>query len=174
MMRKRVWITALVMVLLLVVGVTVVQAQTNGSIRGTIYNDANADGACGEGDSTIAGVPIDFTHSGGYVVTLTSGNDGTYGLAGVSLGTWSVAVKPLEGWRATSQSPIEVTLTAGVNSVGGVNFCLAQGTTTTPPPTTLPESGAVMPPALLIAAVAGVLLLVAGMALLIRERRAAG
>lgn len=177
-MRKRFWITLLVVVLLLVTGVTVVQAQQqNGSIRGTIYNDTNADGVCGAAgttDATISGVPIQFTHQNGHTVTLTSGNDGTYGLAGVSVGTWSVEVQPLQGWRTTSLSPIVVTLTAENNSVGNVNFCLAQTTATaTPvPPTTLPESGATAPPILLIAAGLGALLLIAGMALIINDRRA--
>lgn len=183
-MRKRLWITLLVVVLLLVTGVTVVQAQQqNGSIRGTIYNDTNADGVCGAAgttDATISGVPIQFTHQNGHTVTLTSGNDGTYGLAGVSVGTWSVAVQPLQGWRTTSLSPIVVTLTAENNSVGNVNFCLAQVTATQPiaptptpvPPTTLPESGATAPPILLIAAGLGALLLIAGMALIINDRRA--
>jgi hypothetical protein len=170
-MQKRVWITLLV-VLLLLVGATAVQAQENGAIRGTLYNDANADGVCGEGDETISGVPVEFTHSGGYNVTLTSGTDGTYGLAGVTVGSWTVEVQPLTGWRATSESPLSVNLSAEFNSAGDINFCLAEGTSTTP--TTLPASGAIVPPTLLIAAVAGVLSLVAGLALILRERRAAG
>ena len=181
-MRKRIWLTILLVILLLAVGVTAAQAQTtNGAIRGTLYNDTNADGVCGEGDPTVSGVPIDFTHSGGHTITLTSANDGTYGLASVSLGTWSVVAKPLEGWATTSASPIVVTLTAEVNAVNNINFCLAQVTATqpiaptptpVPPPTTLPESGAELPPTLLIAVVAGALLLVTGMVLIFRERRA--
>ncbi|MFN2223977.1 MAG: SdrD B-like domain-containing protein [Chloroflexota bacterium] len=171
MMQKKVWLTLLV-VLLLLVGATAVQAQENGAIRGTIYKDANADGVCGTGDEIIAGVPVKFTHSGGYSVTLNSGSDGTYGLAGVTVGSWTVDVQPPTGWRATSETPLAVNLSAQVNSVGDVNFCLAQGTTSTP--TTLPASGAVVPPSLLIAAAAGVLLLIAGLALIFRERRVTG
>jgi hypothetical protein len=170
-MQKKVWITLLV-VLLVLVGATAVQAQENGAIRGTIFKDANADGVCGTGDETIAGVPVKFTHSGGYSVTLNSGGDGTYGLAGVTVGSWTVAVQPPTGWRATSETPLTVTLSSAFNSAGDVDFCLAQGTSTTP--TTLPASGAVVPPALLVAAAAGVLLLVAGLALILRERRAIG
>jgi hypothetical protein len=170
-MQKKVWLT-LVVILLLLAGATAVQAQENGAIRGTIYKDANADGVCGTGDETIAGVPVKFTHSGGYNVTLNSGNDGTYGLAGVAVGSWTVEVQPQTGWRATSETPLIVNLTAAFNSVGDVNFCLAQGTSSTV--TTLPASGALVPPVLLAAAAAGVLLLVAGLALILRERRAAG
>jgi hypothetical protein len=183
-MRKRMWIAILLVVLLLAVGVTIAQAQaTNGAIRGTLYNDTNADGVCGaEGDPTVSGVPIEFTHSGGHTITLTSGNDGSYGLASVSLGTWSVAVKPLDGWTTTSLSPIVVTLTETNNTASNINFCLAQVTATQPiaptptpvPPTTLPESGASGPPTLLIAAGLGAILLLAGMALIIHERRTTG
>lgn len=170
-MRKRIWLTLLV-VLLLLVGATAVQAQENGAIRGTIYNDANADGVCGEADETVSSVPVKFTHSGGYNVTLNSGSDGTYGLAGVTVGSWTVEVQPPTGWRATSKTPLTVNLTAAANSVGNVNFCLAQGTASTP--TTLPASGAVVPPILLVTALTGVLLLLAGMGLILRERRATG
>ncbi len=170
-MQKKVWLTLLV-VLLLLAGATAVQAQENGAIRGTIYKDANADGVCGTGDETVADVPVKFTHSGGYNVTLNSGSDGTYGLAGVTVGSWTVEVQPPTGWRATSESPLTVSLSAQFNSVGDVNFCLAQGTTSTP--TTLPASGAVVPPALVAAAAAGVLLLVAGIGLILHERRVTG
>ena len=182
-MRKRIWLTILLVVLLLAVGVTAAQAQaSNGAIRGTLYNDTNADGVCGEGDPTVSGVPIEFTHSGGHTITLTSGNDGTYGLAGVSIGTWSVAAQPLQGWTTTSASPIVVTLTAEVNTASNENFCLAQVTVTQPiaptptpvPPTTLPESGAESPPTIWVASIAGAALQFVGMALIIRERRATG
>ena len=182
-MRKRVWFTILLVVLVLAVGVTAVQAQaSNGAIRGTLYNDTNADGVCGEGDPTVSGVPINFTHSGGHTITLTSGNDGTYGLASVSLGTWSVAVQPLEGWTTTSLTPIVVTLTETNNTAGNINFCLAQVTATQPiaptptpvPPATLPESGATTGPSILIAAAVGAVLLFAGLALIVRDRRVTG
>ncbi|UCG26040.1 MAG: hypothetical protein JSW55_08670, partial [Chloroflexota bacterium] len=61
-MRKRVWLTVLLVVLLLAIGATAVQAQTvKGAIRGTVYHDTNADGVCGDGDPTLASIPIDFT-----------------------------------------------------------------------------------------------------------------
>lgn len=178
-MRKRIWLTVLLVLLLLTIGATVVQAQaTNGAIRGTLYQDANADGICGAGDPTISGVPVEFAPDGGQTITLVSGADGTYGLASVTLGTWRVAAKPLEGWVTTSLTPIVVVLSTAQPTSENVNFCLAQGTTSNPtptpvpPPTTLPESGAVLPPALLAVAVLGGVLLLAGMGLIVRDRRA--
>jgi len=172
-MRKRIWLTVLLVLLLLTIGATVVQAQTNGAIRGTLYQDADSDGICGAGDPTISGVPVDFTPDGGQTITLVSGSDGTYGLASVTLGTWRVSARPLEGWVTTSLTPIVVVLSTGQPTSENVNFCLAQGGPTQPlPPATLPESGAVLPPALLAAAVLGGVLLLDGMGLIARDRRA--
>jgi len=189
-MRKRKLFTILLVVLLLAVGVTAAQAQeSNGAIRGILFNDTNADGVCGEGDATVSGVPVNFTHSGGHTITLTSGTDGTYGLAGVSLGTWTVAAQPLQGWSTTSLTPIVVTLTTTNNAAAGINFCLAQVTATQPiaptptpipgtptpvPPTTLPESGSGAPPPLQLAVVVGAVLLLLGLGLIVRDRRATG
>ncbi len=175
-MNKRTWLPILLVVLLLVIGVTAVQAQTsNGAIRGTIYQDANADGVCGAGDPIIAGVPVDFAPDGGQTITLNSGVDGTYGLVSVTLATWRVTAKPPAGYATTSESTIVVVLNTENPVAENVNFCLAQSTTTaTPPPTTLPDSGAAAPPILLIAAALGAVLLFAGIGLIARDRRAAG
>ncbi|UCG24432.1 MAG: hypothetical protein JSW55_00030 [Chloroflexota bacterium] len=175
-MRKRMWLTVLLVVLLLVIGVSAVQAQTTvkGAIRGTVYNDTNADGVCGDGDPTLASIPIDFTPDGGQTISLITGADGTYGLASVTLATWRVTVKPPAGWVATSQSTITVVLSTEQPVAENVNFCLAQTTTGTTPPTTLPESGASAPPILLITAVLGVALLLAGTGLIVRDLRATG
>ena len=135
-MRKRIWLAVLLVLLLLVIGATAVQAQTNGTIRGTLYQDANSDGICGAGDPTISGVPVEFTPDGGQTITLVSGADGTYGLAAVTLGTWRVTAKPLQGWVTTSLTPIVVVLSAEQPTSENVNFCLAQGGPTQPLPAT--------------------------------------
>lgn len=186
-MRKRNWLIVLLVLLLMAVGAAAVQAQTTGAISGTIYQDTNADGICGEGDPTMSGVPILFTpDGGGGVITLISGSDGTYGLAAVTLGTWRVAARPPQGWMTTSLTPIVVVLSTAQPNSQNVNFCLAPGTSPTPtptptpvltptpvpPPSTLPESGATFPPALLAAVVLGAVLLLAGMGLIARDRRA--
>jgi hypothetical protein len=170
------WLTVLLVILLLALGVTAVQAQTTvkGAIRGTIYQDTNADGVCGDGDPTLASIPIDFAPDGGQTISLISGADGTYGLASVTLGTWRVTAKPAEGRVTTSQATITVVLSTEQSVAENVNFCLAQSTSGSTPPTTLPESGASAPPILLITAVMGVALLVAGTGLIVRDQRAAG
>lgn len=172
-MRKRMWLTILLVLLLLVIGVTAVQAQTvKGAIRGTVYNDTNADGVCGDGDPILASIPIDFAPDGGQTISLITGADGTYGLASVTLATWRVTVKPPAGWVATSQSTIVVVLSTEQPVAENVNFCLAS--TGSVPPATLPESGASVPPMLLITAALGVALLLAGTGLIVRDQRTTG
>jgi hypothetical protein len=175
-MRKRMWLTVLLVVLLLALGVTAVQAQTTvkGAIRGTIYHDTNADGVCGDGDPTLASIPIDFAPDGGQTISLITGADGTYGLASVTLATWRVTAKPPEGWVTSSQATITVVLSTEQPVAENANFCLAQTTTGTTPPPTLPESGASVPPVLLMAAALGVALLIAGTGLIVRDQRTAG
>ncbi len=141
----------------------------NGSIRGTVYQDANSDGKCGGGDPVMAGVPIRFSSGGNAPIYLQTGSNGTYGLVAVSYATWQVSAEPPAGWVVSSAKTIDVTL---VNEDGkkialGVDFCVAQagtggggGSTTL-----LPEAGAPIAPALLGAVLGGMLLIAAGLGL---------
>lgn len=143
-----------------------------GSIRGTVYEDKNADGKCvGTGEPGLPGVTIEFVSTDGEtVVFLGSGDDGTYGLVAAGLGTWTVTAKPPKGWAVTSQNPIEVFLDTNRNLILGVDFCVVKGTGTTGA-VVLPESGAVISPALVGALIAGSSLVVAGAGLEWRRRR---
>ena len=176
-MRKTSWFTLLLALLLLAVGATSVQAQTavKGAIRGTVYQDANADGVCGAGDSTLAGVRIDFTPEGGQTMSLLTTSDGSYGLASITLGTWRVTVWPSTGWVTTSQQTLVVVLASEQNTAENVNFCLAQQSTSGGGgSSTLPESGVFAPPIILVAAAVSIVLMLAGMALIVFARRTAG
>lgn len=144
-------------------------APLNGSIRGTVYQDANGDGKCGGSDPVAAGVPIRFSSGGNTPIYLQTGSNGTYGLVAVSYATWQVSAEPPAGWVVSSAKTIDVTL---VNEDGkkialGVDFCLAQAGTgggggSTP---LLPEAGAPIAPALLGAVLGGMLLIAAGVGL---------
>jgi len=171
-MYKRTWLIILLLVLSLAIGVAAVQAQTNGAIRGTIYQDTNSDGVCGAGDPIIASVPVEFAPDGGQTITLVSGIDGTYGLVAATLGTWRVTAVAPSGYTTTSEPTIVVVLNEENPVAEGINFCLAQSGATPTPPTTLPESGAAVPPTLLAAAILGAVLLFAGIGLIVRDRRA--
>jgi hypothetical protein len=100
--------------------------ETKGSIRGTVYQDLNADGACSS-EPTLAGVPIKFVSDQGDTVFLQSGANGTYGLVAAGLGTWTVTAEPGAGMIVTSQNPLQVFLGVDNTLALNVNFCIADG-----------------------------------------------
>lgn len=174
-MRKIIGVIVLLALLLLAARATSVQAQTavKGAIRGTVFQDANADGVCGAGDPVMAGVRIDFMLQGGQPISLVTFSDGTYGLASINLGTWQVTARPPQGWVTTSLQTIAVTLTAEQNTADNVNFCLSQQSSSGGDGgNTLPDSGVFVPPALLVAAAVSIALMLAGAALVVFARRA--
>jgi hypothetical protein len=148
-------------------------SDPRGSIRGTVYEDLNADGRCvGTGEPALAGVTIQFvSNDGNATVYLYSGDNGTYGLVAAGLGTWTVTAQPPAGHVVTSKNPLQVFLGPEEDQqlVLGVDFCVYKGTTivvppifippgVVAPPVFLPESGARVAPA-----VGGIMLLGAGL-----------
>jgi SdrD B-like domain len=173
-MRKTSWLIALLLLLFLSAGATTVQAQTaaKGAIRGTVYQDANADGVCGAGDPVMAGVQINFASVGAQPVSLVTFSDGTYGLASINLGTWQVTAQPPQGWVTTSLQTVSVTITSENNSANNVNFCLAQQNTSGGDGSnTLPESGVSVPPVLLVATVTTIAMMLVGIVMIAFARR---
>lgn len=160
------------LILLLMSGAVYAQSDPGGSIRGTIYDDQNADGKCvGTGEPTLTGVSIKFvTADAKNIIYLESGDDGTFGLVAAGLGTWTVTAEPSSGRVVTSQNPISVFLSAEQRLVLNVDYCIA-GSGTTPPAAVLPESGATVAPGLLAALAAGSSLFAVGVGLEIRRRR---
>ena len=145
-------------VLLLVISGATAMAQNVDpnarSIRGTVYLDVNADGQCVntgvDGEVPIEGIPVEFVSSdGAHVITLTTGDDGTYGLVAVGHGVWQVTAKPdASKYVVTSENPL-FTLVDDDNKIQtGIDFCVAGGSGTIGngvivlPPVVLPESGA--------------------------------
>jgi hypothetical protein len=151
--------------------------QRRGSIRGTVYEDKNADGKCvGTGEPSLPGVTIEFVSADGEtVVYLGSGDNGTYGLVAAGLGTWTVTAKPPAGWAVTSQNPIEAFLGVEQLLVLGVDFCVVKGAGTSGTGTSgavvLPESGAAVSSVLIAALISGSSLMFAGAGLEWRRRR---
>ncbi len=180
MWRKIFLCLLALLVLALVAPIAVANAQgSNGSIRGTVYNDLNEDGFCvGTGEPGQPGVPVEFVNqAGGFTIPLMTGQDGSFGVVAIALGTWQVTVKPPSGWRVTSLQTINVTLTDTQPVAGGVDFCIAEGTGTDGGTsggtggTTLPESGAAVSPSLLIAGVIGAMMLVVGAGFVLHSRK---
>ncbi len=115
--------------------------ETKGSIRGTVFNDQNADGVCAD-EPPLAGVPIKFVSDrGDTTVYLQSGANGTFGLVAAGLGTWTVTAEPSAGMIVTSQNPLQVFLGVDNTLALNVNFCIADGSITVAP-TTIPTSPA--------------------------------
>ncbi|GMQ77515.1 MAG: hypothetical protein BMS9Abin02_0003 [Anaerolineae bacterium] len=148
------------------------QTEVRGSIRGTVYEDRNADGVCvGTGEPALGGINVQFvSDDGGSTVHLQSGPDGTYGLVAVGLGTWTVTAIPLTGFSVSSENPQVVFISAEQPDATGVDFCIVKGSGSGGGSVVLPESGASIAPPLLIAALTGVSLVAAGAAFEIRRR----
>ena len=146
-------------ILLLVVGT--VQAQQGeqgdtGYITGAVYRDVNGDGVCVDtgvtGEDPIKGVTIEFVSSDeATVVTLTTADNGTYGLADAGESYWRVTAKPdTTKYFVTSENPMYAPVFPDNGLVQtGYNFCLSDGTYIGPNGTNaviilpiLPESGA--------------------------------
>lgn len=163
---------------------TEVQGEgSRGSIRGTVYNDANADGVCA-GEPVLAGVPLKFVSDrGDYSVYLQSGENGTYGLVAAGLGTWTVTAEPGAGMIVTSKNPLQAFIGEGEheNLVLGVDFCVAKGTTSGNSGSgqsgsgtgtvILPTAGAEVAPALVVAGFSGLSLILAGAGVEFNRRR---
>ena len=146
-------------ILLLVVGT--VQAQQGeqgdtGYITGAVYRDVNGDGVCVDtgvkGEDPVEGVTIEFVSSDeATVVTLTTADNGTYGLADAGESYWRVTAKPdPTKYFVTSENPLYAPVLPDEGLVQtGYNFCVSDGTFVGPDGTNaviilpiLPESGA--------------------------------
>ncbi|MEM7333716.1 MAG: CAP domain-containing protein [Chloroflexota bacterium] len=103
--------------------------EDRGSIRGTFYQDLDGNGICGSGDTAVAGFGIDFSSSDGSItISLVTGTNGTYGLVGSGLGTWTVqAVAPSSSWQITSANPVKVTIDASDPIATNIDFCVQGG-----------------------------------------------
>lgn len=145
--------------LLLVVGTAQAQQGEQGDtgyITGAVYRDVNGDGVCVdtgvEGEGPIEGVTIEFVSSDeATVVTLTTADNGTYGLADAGESYWRVTAKPdATKYFVTSENPLFAPVFPDQGLVQtGYNFCVSDGTYIAPGGTNaviilpiLPESGA--------------------------------
>ncbi len=128
------------------------------SIRGSVYLDVNLDGKCVntgvEGEVAVVGIPVEFASSDGkHVITLQTGDDGTYGLVAVGHDNWTVTAKPNAAeYVVTSTNPLTASISDENHIETGVDFCVTNGSGASgivggAPgiivlPVVLPESGA--------------------------------
>jgi hypothetical protein len=183
---KRAGLMALLVsgMLLLVIGTVQAQTSDTGYITGAVYKDVNGDGLCidtgVEGEEPVEGVTIEFVSSDeATVVTLTTADNGTYGLADAGESYWRVSAKPdAAKYVVTSENPLYAPVYPENGLVQtGINFCVSDGTTSagTNAVIILPESGAAAADSnvvLWVTAVFGLALIGAGVVLEIKRRTA--
>jgi hypothetical protein len=147
-----------------------------GTVRGTVHKDVNGDGRCINtgvaGEDPVAGIPIEFVSSDEEtVVTLQTGDNGTYGLAAAGQSVWRVTAKPNAAeWVVTSENPLYAPVLPGQLVQTGIDFCVGNAANAV---IILPESGAPAsgPPIwVVVTAVLGFGLFVAGFGLEWRRR----
>jgi hypothetical protein len=107
--------------------------DVHGSIQGHVYLDANGDGVCVnsgvEGEIAVEGVAMQFVSSDEQtIITVTSGEDGGFGLFAAGQSNWRVTAQPETGWVVTSENPLYVPVYSETLGHTGVDFCVAQGT----------------------------------------------
>lgn len=144
----RIGLAMLLLSAIFLLVVSSVQAQTDerGSISGAVYKDVNGDGRCIDtgvtGEVPVEGVTIEFVSSDeATVVTLTTANNGTYGLAAAGQSYWRVTAKPDSSkYIVTSENPLYAPVLPETGLVQtGFNFCVSEGLNAV---IILPESGA--------------------------------
>lgn len=131
------------------------------SISGTVFNDANQNGARNPNEQGLAGVTVRLLDAGGLVVaqTLTDAQ-GNYSFRGLDLGKYRVEEQTPSGVKTTSSPVIDTALTRGMD-VQHLDFGLIKvvAKPTAPPPPTKPTAPPPPPPPMKtqIAAVGSVL-----------------
>lgn len=106
-------------------GGTSSDSDESGSIQGHVYKDANGDGVCEE---PIQGVAVEFLSSDEETkITVTSGDDGGFGLFAAGQSYWQVTAKPEAGWGMTSENPRYVPVYPESLGHTGIDFCVAEG-----------------------------------------------
>ena len=145
--------------------------QSNGSIRGTVYEDKNNDGKCvGQNEPALPGIVIRFvSNDGGTTVFLESGADGSYGLVAAGFGTWQVSAVPPAGYSVSSAATQSAFISAEQPVALGVNFCVRKGAAAAPGPSVLPASGTLVAPSILALTLTGFGFILVGLSLQWRQ-----
>jgi len=146
-----------------------------GTIRGTVFEDSNCDGVFSVGEATVSGVVFDLRSPGGLIGSGWTGDDGTYGPAGLTPSDYWIDIHVPEGDFATTPTTRGPLAVRG-NAVIGQDFGLARpewcpapaetvaatGETATPPPEVLPVTGGRLMVVSLLTVLIGLLSLAAG------------
>jgi LysM repeat protein len=102
-------------------------AQANGSIRGTVFYDSNRNGVMDAGEAGMPGQTVTVS-SNGWSFAYASGDDGTFGPAGLSHGYYSAQITVPYGYMPTTATRYDgLELSAEKPLVTGINFGLTTG-----------------------------------------------
>jgi hypothetical protein len=130
---KKVMIVGAALVLLLtaLVGAASAYGAEHGTVRGAVYQDVNGDGRCVDtgvaGEEPVEGITIQFISSDEeHEIYLSSGKNGTYGLADAGFSNWKVTAQPNSDWVVTSLNPQYAYIHQDNTEVVDVNFCVAK------------------------------------------------
>lgn len=142
-----------------------------GSIRGTVFEDANGNGALDGGEAGIPGVGVVLTSVGGWTHTFYSGDDGTFAPVALNKAYYSVELIVPAGYVPTGPVEYKGVEMAG-NVVLGTDFALAQERVA-PAAILLPASGneGGQPRLVVVAVLTLSCLPVFGLRLILRRRR---
>ncbi|WP_298456718.1 SdrD B-like domain-containing protein [uncultured Cellulomonas sp.] len=86
-----------------------VAVTATSAVTAAVFEDLDADGVRDDGEPGVAGWTVTLT-GGSAVAPGLTGGDGTAAFAGVPAGSWSAALAPRTGWRATTALPLAFTV----------------------------------------------------------------
>lgn len=104
-----------------------VAVQNNGSIRGTVFYDSNVNGRLDAGEKGMPDVTVTIYSSGKWSWAYTTGDDGSYGPAGLSPAYYKAQVTVPYGYRPTTATHYDG-LAVGIDKTTftGLNFGLVK------------------------------------------------
>ncbi len=169
MTKRAFWFISLGVLALtfgLMARVGTVAAQSEGQISGIVYADKNGNGVREEGEKGIKDVEVTFS-SGGWSTTINTTDTGSFSIA-VNPATWTVSVKPPQGYTAPDAST-EVFIEKAGDVISNVEFGLVPKLDSASGET-LPASGGIVSTEVLVGGLVG-MMAIGGILVVIGQRR---
>ncbi len=116
------------------------QIVGKGSISGFVYNDTNGNGVLDAGEQKLQGWEADLKNSNNQIFPFTTDESGGFSFSGICDNSYTLSIKPQEGWTITSPSSGSSNIaTTNGGASNDNNFGVTQnGPTSTPACTTRP------------------------------------
>jgi len=112
------------------------------SLSGIVYNDANQNGAQGDGEIGYSGATVTLDNG----QSVTTGSDGSYAFTNLTAGAYEETLTVPTGYEATTANPVSVALSTDTTQ----NFGIAAVPTPTPTNTPTPTPTVTPTPALVL------------------------